>query len=937
MNKQPWDGVERRKMARYLSQLDGWALAFGCIVGWGAFVMPGTTFLPVAGPLGTIIAMVLSAVIMVVIGSNYSYLMIRRPGTGGIYSYTKEAFGRDHAFLCSWFLSLSYISIVFLNATALFVVSRTLFGSRMQFGFHYQVAGYDVYGGEVLMSALVLAVVGILFILKKPLLQHLQTILAVILLLGALGITLICLPQVDMNEIFAFGLGNHNTVTVVMTIVLLSPWAFVGFDVISLETAHFRFPKQKSKRIVFLSILMGAFIYIAMSVVSIVTVPDGYGSWQEYIGELESLTGVHAVPTFHAAWDIIGVPGLVIMCITALAAILTGVIGAYRATTRVLSTMAEDSILTPKFLNTSFCITFIMIISILISFLGRNALNWFVELTTFGAIIGFGYSSASSWKFARAEGDRKHQVSGFIGTLITLLFAIVQLIPRITIFETMGPQSFMLLAMWCLLGFVFYWRTMRKSVQSEYRGVATSSTVLFCLLLYSGAMWFVQKMMEIRDPSQIQDAIIHNGIILLVIAGIGLTVMIYIQRLMFHRHEKLERDIIRAEESSLAKTRFLFNMSHDIRTPMNAIIGYTDAAIKENQDPKVGDHLFKIKSSSRHLMDLIDDILEMSRIESGKLELEPEPEDLNRILEEMQTLFESRMREKQLDFTVDASGVVHPYVYCDKKRLNRVLFNIISNAYKFTPEGGSIRVTLSETAGEGPESSSYQLSIRDTGIGMSSEFAAKVFTAFERERTSTVSGIQGTGLGMAITKSIVDMMGGTIEVHTAPGKGTEFVVNAAFPLAGREEVEKEEDREEENSWMAADFSGMRLLLVEDNEVNREIAAMMLQEMGFQLDHAENGKIAVEKIRDSLPGEYDGVLMDVQMPVMDGYTATKKIRELENEELAAIPIIAMTANAFKEDEQAALAAGMQAHIAKPLDMEKVWRTLAEVFQKTGQAV
>lgn len=937
MSKQPWDGVERRKMARYLSQLDGWALAFGCIVGWGAFVMPGTTFLPVAGPLGTIIAMSLSAVIMVVIGSNYSYLMIRRPGTGGIYSYTKEAFGRDHAFLCSWFLSLSYISIVFLNATALFVISRTLFGNRMQFGFHYRVAGYDVYGGEVLLSILVLVIVGLLFILKKPLLQHLQTILAVILLLGALGITLICLPQVDMNEIFAFGLGNHNTMSVVMTIVLLSPWAFVGFDVISLETAHFRFPKQRSKRIVFLSILMGAFVYIAMSVVSIVTVPDGYGSWQEYIGELETLTGVQAVPTFHAAWDIIGVPGLVIMCITALAAILTGVIGAYRATTRVLSTMAEDSILTPRFLNTSFCITFIMVISILISFLGRNALEWFVELTTFGAIIGFGYSSASAWKFAKSEGEKKHQITGFIGTLITISFAIVQLIPKITVFDTMGPQSFMLLAAWCLLGFGFYWRTMRQSVQSEYRGVATSSTVLFCLLLYSGAMWFVQKLMAVRDPSRIQDTIIHNGVILLVIAMIGMAVMIYIQQLMFRRHEKLERDIIRAEEGSLAKTQFLFNMSHDIRTPMNAIIGYTDAAIKENQDPMVGEHLSKIKSSSGHLMDLIDDILEMSRIESGKLELEPGPEDLDQLMEEMRTLFDSRMKEKDLDFTVDVSGIRHPYVYCDKKRMNRVLFNIISNAYKFTPEGGSISVTLSEDAGETPETASYTFSIRDTGIGMSPEFAAKVFTAFERERTSTVSGIQGTGLGMAITKSIVDMMGGTIDVQTAPGEGSEFIVKTVLPLADKADVDEQEIREEDNRWRRVDLSGKRLLLVEDNEVNREIAAMMLQQMGFQLDYAENGKIAVDKIRDSQPGDYDGVLMDVQMPVMDGYTATKEIRALENDKLAAIPIIAMTANAFKEDEQAALAAGMQAHIAKPLDMEKVWRILAEVFTQTGQAV
>ena len=269
-----WTGPERRVgLARYLSTLDVWAIAFGCIIGWGAFVMPGTTFLPVAGPVGTVIAMAISAVIMLIIGTNYSYLMTRKPGKGGIYTYTKEAFGRDHAFLCSWFLSLSYISIVFLNATALFVVGKTLFGSALQFGFHYQIAGYEVYLGEVALSSVVLILIGLLFILKKPLLQKLQTVLAVVLLAGALIIVLFCLPKVDLRDAFSYGLKESSAASVVLTIVLLSPWAFVGFDVIALETPHFTFPVKKSKRIIFLSILLGAFIYAAMTLVSIAEIP----------------------------------------------------------------------------------------------------------------------------------------------------------------------------------------------------------------------------------------------------------------------------------------------------------------------------------------------------------------------------------------------------------------------------------------------------------------------------------------------------------------------------------------------------------------------------------------------------------------------------------------------------------------------------------------
>ena len=283
-------------MDRYLSVTDVWAIAFGCIIGWGAFVMPGTTFLPVAGPGGTVVAMAISAFIMLIIGKNYAYLMIRHPGTGGVYSYTKEAFGRDHAFLCSWFLCLSYISIVFLNATALFLVTRTLFGSQMQSGFHYAVAGHTVYLSEVLLSVAALGAVGLLFILKKPLLQRIQTVLALVLLAGSLIITLVCLPRAHTADLFSLsGPDGRGSPSVILTIVLLSPWAFVGFDVISLETAHFRFPVRRSKGIIALSIVLGGFVYAAMSLVSITSVPDGARSWQDYILNLEKLNGIETV------------------------------------------------------------------------------------------------------------------------------------------------------------------------------------------------------------------------------------------------------------------------------------------------------------------------------------------------------------------------------------------------------------------------------------------------------------------------------------------------------------------------------------------------------------------------------------------------------------------------------------------------------------------
>ena len=926
-------GQRTGSMDRYLSVTDVWAIAFGCIIGWGAFVMPGTTFLPVAGPGGTVVAMAISAFIMLIIGKNYAYLMIRHPGTGGVYSYTKEAFGRDHAFLCSWFLCLSYISIVFLNATALFLVTRTLFGSQMQSGFHYAVAGHTVYLSEVLLSVAALGAVGLLFILKKPLLQRIQTVLALVLLAGSLIITLVCLPRAHTADFFSLsGPDGRGSPSVILTIVLLSPWAFVGFDVISLETAHFRFPVRRSKGIIALSIVLGGFVYAAMSLVSITSVPDGARSWQDYILNLEKLNGIETVPTFYAAQSIMGRFGLVLMGITALSAILTGIIGAYRATMRVLSTMAEDHILSERFSGTSFCILFIMAISAGVSILGRGALEWFVELTTFGAIVGFGYTSASACRIAGQEKNRGVLLSGVIGTVITAAFAVVQLIPKVTWLETMGAESFLFLSVWCLLGFVFYWRTMNKGELTDYNGVSTSSTVLFSLLLYSVLMWFFLSLTGAPETEPVRGLILRRFGILIGIIFVGLLVMLYVQNLLRERHAQIEREKIHAEESSRAKTQFLFNMSHDIRTPMNAIIGYTHLAQREaDVPPRVQEYIDKIDISSQHLLTLINDVLEMSRIESGRMDLIEEEGNLCKTVESAFRMFETQMEGKGIRYSLEMDGVRHPWAVFDANRYMRILMNLISNAGKFTPERGTVKVTLTEQPHPSAGRAAYELRVEDDGIGMTKEFAATVFEAFSRERNSTVSGIQGTGLGMAITKSIVDAMDGSIEVETAPGEGTTFTVHTAFRLCP-EKAEAADPKNETAASEPADFRGKRLLLVEDMQINREMAAMMLQQAGFEVETAADGREAVDKVRLSSGRPYDAVLMDIQMPVMDGYEATRQIRALPDGKLSDLPVIAMTANAFEEDIHQAEAAGMDGHIAKPVDQQKMLQTIAGVLRK-----
>ena len=528
-------------------------------------------------------------------------------------------------------------------------------------------------------------------------------------------------------------------------------------------------------------------------------------------------------------------------------------------------------------------------------------------------------------------------------------------------------------------------------------------------------------------------------------------------------NQALSEAVRAAETANRAKSTFLSNMSHDIRTPMNAIIGFTTLAVSNMDDKeRVQDYLSKILASGNHLLSLINDILDMSRIESGKIHLEETETNLSDVLHDLKTIVSGQIHAKQLELYMDAMDVTDEDVYCDKTRLNQVLLNLLSNAIKFTPAGGTVSVRLRQLPGTRKDREQYEIRVKDNGIGMSPEFAKKIFDPFERERSSTVSRIQGTGLGMAITKNIVDMMGGTIEIRTEPGKGTEFIIRVAlrvqpehhraeriaeleglkalvvdddfntcdsvtkmlvrvgmrseWTLSGKEAVLRarqsmdlgdafhayiidwclpdmngievirqirslgdgtpiiiltaydwadieaeakaagvtafcskpmfmsdlretllaalgQSQTETDDSVLpggSPDFRGKHILLAEDNELNREIAVEILSKYGFVVDTAENGVEAVKKIEESKPGDYDLVLMDVQMPLMDGGEATRQIRALPDPALAKIPILAMTANAFEEDRKSVLECGMNGFLSKPINIEELIAALSSLL-------
>ena len=398
--------------------------------------------------------------------------------------------------------------------------------------------------------------------------------------------------------------------------------------------------------------------------------------------------------------------------------------------------------------------------------------------------------------------------------------------------------------------------------------------------------------------------------------------------------EELEKAAIEARMANEAKTRFLFYMSHDIRTPMNAIIGFADLLEKHLDDKKrVIDYISKIKHSSSFLLSLINYVLEMARIESGKATLKTETGDLKNLVNTLNDVFEPSIEEKKLQYTCNLK-VENPYVHCDKTKLREILLNVISNSIKYTPEGGSVTVDITEEGHDAEKKVSfYRFTIEDTGIGMSKEYLPHIFEEFSRENTSTESKVIGTGLGLPIVKSLVDLMGGTIEVSSEVTVGTKTIIILPF-LVSEEECKNAVQEQQESTKLLALLMGKRILLAEDNELNAEIAITILEEEGLKVEWAEDGIKCLEMLKKVPEDYYDMILMDIQMPNMDGYRTTEEIRSLPDKR-AQIPIVAMTANVFDEDKKKAYEAGMNGYIVKPIDTKAIFSTLGEILQEKSE--
>ena len=1085
----------------YLSSLGALALAFGCAVGWGAFVMPGTTFLPVAGPLGTAIGIGLGGLVMALIAVNYHTLMKRYPeGGGGAYTYTKKCFGYDHGFLASWFMVLTYIAIIWANATALPLIANIIFPGAFRFGFLYQVAGFKVYLGEILLSIAALAI-GALVCFCRRLASRTQIVMAIALFLGVV----ICFVGAAIHNGGTFNgpsfspkmSGFDGT----LTIFALAPWAYVGFESISHSSGEAKFPMKRALPIMVIAVIASAIAYAFLAILATTSLPEGAGSWVDYLANLSSYKGEAAWPTFFGASQGLGTAGSIIIGIAALCAIFTGIIGNYTALSRLTTSTAEDGLLPgavgkiDRYGVPKIAILLIFGISAILPFFGRTAISWIVDVTTVGATIAFAFTSASAFKVGRKEKDKVALVFAIIGLVISFIFALVFLVPNILSVSTLSTESYFILAAWGILGFIVFLIVLHRDTHRRFGRSTVAWIVLLGLIIFASAVWMRQSASARMDASiaeieesfaerlaravndtemsaleaslreaidKVETSILISTILQTALIVVALIILFLIYGKIQKREKQIEVEKAIAEDHSRAKTSFLSNMSHEIRTPMNAIIGLDSIALRDpGLTPRTKEHLEKIGASARHLLGLINDILDMSRIESGRMTLKNEEFLFHDLIEQVSIIINGQCLEKGLHYECVVLGEVNDYFVGDDMKLKQVLINLLGNAVKFTSQG-PVFLPGEEEGREG-DMADLTFTIEDTGIGMEKDFIPRIFDAFSQEDATNTNRYGGSGLGMAITKSFVEMMSGSIEIESEKGVGSKFTVrirlqisdktyqsasgmklqeglnalildddeiacehaevvlhslgvasdrtsspeealalakkamaegkpydivlsdyrmpsmnglefakaireldkgkSALFLVTGYNsdildgEVDKNgvdgiiakplftdnlmsailssfekkgifkrvaEEKEAEAEQIS--LSGLRVLMAEDVDANAEILADLLELEDILSERAENGEEAIRMFVERPAHYYDAILMDVRMPVKDGLVATREIRALDKEDAKTIPIIAMTANVFDEDVERCLSVGMNSHLAKPIEPDKLYGEL-----------
>ena len=808
---------EEKDRKGFLYPLNIWALSFGGIIGWGAFVMPGTMFLPNAGPVGTIIAMVLGGLIMLAIGKNFSVMAERFPDNGGIFAYTRLVLGNDHGFLAAWSLGLAYLSLIWANATAFVLIARYLFGDIFQWGFHYQVAGFDVFFGEILVTWIILIAYGLLACYGGKMKRHLHTALGLILLLSVVGLFVGIITHTH-HSVFAPAFQPDTSPPLqIFSMLMLAPWMFFGFEAVTHASEDFNFAPRKLYPIVVGAVVSGALVYCMLTSIAVLNIPGQYSLWTDYIIELHTHEGTSAMPVFQSAYSVLGSGGLVLLGAAIIAALSTSLLGFYRATGYLFHSMAAEKLLPEKFAQTGpdglpqKAILLVLCLSLPVPFLGRTAIAWLTDITTISGSLAYGYVSLCAYHMAKEEGSRPRQALGIFGTVVSALFFVCPILPDMLLGTSLDGESYLLLAGWSLVGFICYWYVFKHDREHRF-GISTSMCLIVLFLnFFSTSLWLRQTtegelLLAAHGIDTSYSLLTIQALLQMGLITVILVLMSDIFTTIKKREHAVDVQMFQERAISKAKNDLLANISHDVRIPMQAIVGYVQTALElsalcyvcenpcQRKVPKViGDSLERIESLNQYLSALINDMQLSERMEKGHIKMKEHLTDIRHTMQVLEHIFANHMQEKRLYFTVDTSKVTDSQVICDEERLSRVILNLISNAYHYTEPGGGVMVTLLQK-GPGYHArktengrlafktyADYEFHVQDTGKGLSPEELEWITAPFEGEKTS--QDLETKGRGLHIAKNIIKLMGGQLAVTTEPGSGTEFVLHISLPLA----------------------------------------------------------------------------------------------------------------------------------------------------------
>ena len=955
--------MKQSSFSRHLSMLGAWALAFGCAVGSDAFVMPWNDFLPKAGPLGTVIGILIGGLVMAVVAWNFHYMINRQPGPGGSYAYAAEAFGNDHGYLCGVFLGFAYLAIICLDVTALVVVAHYTLGDVLSFGFRYTIQNRVIHLGDILFSVVAIAVATAICC-RRRLSGVVQTVMAVMLAAGIL----VCFVAAVLNHsgglatmcpVFAPNRGHG--LFQILNILAIAPWLFVGFESISNSSSEFRFPVGKSFKVMLAALVTAVIAYALLTAIPVLSFGDASSAgWTGAVADLANSGGEPDHYAFDVARRLLGKAGWIVIGVTLVGAIFTNLIGNTVAASRLVAAMADDGAL-PSFLGgrnadgaPRNAVLAIAALVALVVPLGRAVIGVVVDISILGAAVAYAYTSSAAFKTARKAGDRCTQVTGLLGLVVSIVVIFLFVMPFMTLDATMiATESYLVLIVWCIAALATFITIFHRDSTHRFGRSPVAWISLFVIIMILSLMWIRQTTHETtgkayenivgrhaetcmdaapnrvrrrqgdgdcyatlrENLSNVERSIFHSNLVQTGLNLLALALMLCLYAILRRRERDMER------EKSAAKSYFFSTVSHDIRTPLNAIIGFSEMLrtgfATEDERKQAIDSVIM---SGRTLLGLINDVLDLSKLESGKMEIAPEPTDVPRLMNTVMDTFRVSGGKPGVELRCRIDAM--PLLMLDPQRLRQIVFNLVGNAIKFT-ERGHVELRALYVRGTGADDGEFRLEVEDTGCGISNEDKARIGSAYVQVGARN-SRNGGTGLGLAICGQLAAAMGGRLGVESELGKGSTFSVT----IPGVKQVEERnagsmasavECRPSHASPMPR-----RLLLVDDSKMNIMVLKALLNHIGdFEISTANDGLEALAQLKSHGAPPFDMVLTDMWMPNLDGEGLVRAIRA--NPAWASLRVVAVTADVEYRGRFAAL--GFDELLLKPITVEKLVKVIS----------